>query len=179
MFKKEKKINKEKGVVLLFAVLVSVLLLSIALSISSIALRQTVLSSTGRESQVAFYVANTALECAHYWDLNPPGDGAEGYVFPNTDPFLDEDSYFGTDPVTCAGSTINPGNMDFELMITNSKTGDVYCSKVKVSKEANTSDNPAEGQYRTTIQARGYNQSTCDLGSPRVVERGLELSYTS
>lgn len=58
-----------KGFTLLYAVVVTSILLASALSIISIALRELALTTSSRESQFAFYVANTGLECAQYWDI--------------------------------------------------------------------------------------------------------------
>ena len=71
----KKVIKKEKGFVLLFSVLVSVLVLAVGASIISISLKQVILSGTGRDSQFAFYAANTGAECALYWDLAGDSDG--------------------------------------------------------------------------------------------------------
>jgi len=56
---KFKKNNKREGFVLLFAVLISSLVLAVGISMISIALKQVQLSGSGRDSQYAFYVANT------------------------------------------------------------------------------------------------------------------------
>lgn len=173
--------KKEKGVAVLFAVLVAVLLVSIGATIVSIALRQTILSSTGRESQVAFYAANTVMDCALFWDLNPPapasGDPADQeYVFP-----VDGLSQIPISvPVTCSGDdftadwdTSVTDETEFEITITSSLTGKQYCGKAKVVK------NYSAGDTTTLIQATGYNLNCSDLTSPRAVERGLELYYAS
>jgi len=60
--------NYNKGFTLLYAVVVTSILLASALSIISIALRELALTTSSRESQYAFYIANTGMECAQYWD---------------------------------------------------------------------------------------------------------------
>src|SRR5690606_16959184 len=77
----QKNINSQKGFTLLFSVLVATLVVAIGASIISIALRQTILSGTSRESQYAFYAANTMLECVFYWDIMGGGTEA-GRIFP-------------------------------------------------------------------------------------------------
>lgn len=195
-FKKEKnracpaKLQRSRGVAVLFAVLVAVILVSVGATIVSIALRQTVLSSTGRDSQVAFYVANTALECARYWDFNWIEDAVDGnkYVFPASGIVPSQDPAAGgdyEDEITCDGFNIingtdsnwsqSGGDTSFQIFVDNSKTGEVYCGSVEVTK---TYD-PAESKTTTTIQTRGYNVDSCSPTSVRAVERGLEISYES
>ena len=65
-----KKIKQQKGFTLLYAVLVSSIVLSASLSIINIALKQHKLSALSRESQVAFYAANTGIDCALYWETH-------------------------------------------------------------------------------------------------------------
>jgi len=56
--------------VLLYAVMTSTIILAVGVSIISIALKQLSISTLGRESQYAFYAANTGAECALYWDFH-------------------------------------------------------------------------------------------------------------
>jgi hypothetical protein len=72
-FKKNKKrftrICFKGGFALLFSVLVSSLLLTIGLSIFSIALKELAISTASRQSIYAFYAADSGRECALYWDI--------------------------------------------------------------------------------------------------------------
>lgn len=190
IIKKENSNQKTRssGVAVLFAVLVAVILVSIGATIVSIALRQTILSSTGRESQVAFYVASTAIECARYWDVNglDTNDGIQ-YVFPNsasspTQTFIENGN---RDDITCDEFKIitDPRsnwvqveeNTAFDIFINNSQTGQEYCASVEVLKSYNS----AEEKNETVIRSRGYNVATCSPTSARAVERGLEMYYTN
>ncbi|HEY4507444.1 MAG TPA: hypothetical protein VJJ47_00970 [Candidatus Paceibacterota bacterium] len=56
--------------VLLYAVVVASMVLAVGISIISIATKQVAISGLGRESQYAFYAANTGTECALFWDLH-------------------------------------------------------------------------------------------------------------
>lgn len=179
MQKKSPQKNTKQGFTLLFAVLVSTLVLAVGASIINIALKQVVLSGVGRESQYAFYAANTGIECAYYWDLagfanrrvfatstislEPP----EGEIFcAGIDIIADGDG---------AGNLIDyPGNKfhvnSFELDFESEEEGISSCAKIFVKKEI-----LAGGIASTTIESRGYN--TCDTENPRRIERGLELYY--
>jgi hypothetical protein len=185
-----KKENKDKkGFTLLFAVLVSTLVLAVGASIISMALRQVLLSGVGRDSQFAFYASNTGIECALYWDLNG------GVVFATSSASEDPNN------VVCAGNDAEvtveddtvPGSSDsatsrFRIVFGDESDEDIgvgnnaqmqnidlpYCVDVSVTKFATTT---TDGRNRigTDILARGYN--TCDPENPRRIERGLELSY--
>ncbi len=186
------KKQNQKGFTLLFAVLVSTLVISIGATIISIALRQTILSGTSRESQYAFYAANTVLECATYWDRNGPLDGSgNNVVFPVSG--LDTQTT-ELDEVKCSGINLTTGEDDdgnlktqpweedvntttFYIQILNKSLSGIpnenytYCAQATVSKELDGS------VVRTIIEAKGYN--TCDTTSPRRVERGLIVQYES
>src|SRR3990167_3198528 len=61
--------TNERGFTLLLAALVSSIVLALGVSIFTIAQKELILSSLGRDSQYAFYAADTAAECALYWDV--------------------------------------------------------------------------------------------------------------
>jgi hypothetical protein len=63
------KVKKNKGFALLFSVLLASLLLTIGLSIFSIALKELAISSASVRSIHAFYAADSGRECALYWDI--------------------------------------------------------------------------------------------------------------
>src|SRR5665213_884112 len=63
-----KKSFKRRGFTLLLAALVASVALSLASSIYTIVTKELALSSIGQDSQYAFYAADTAAECALYWD---------------------------------------------------------------------------------------------------------------
>lgn len=183
IFGDKKNINKEKkGFTLLFAVLVSTLVLAVGASIISMALRQVILSGVGRDSQFAFYASNTGIECALYWDLNssfsfatstdtPPSNGTNiicaDYSTPTqvTENSSDVNNFFATTKFT----------IEFDDVGINAEVNDFnppYCVDVFVTKFATTTN--GRSRIATDILARGYN--TCE-DSPRRIERGLELSY--
>src|SRR3989344_5729485 len=61
--------GKERGFTLLLAALVASIVLAVGAAIFGIAQKQLTLSAIGRDSQFAFYAADTAAECALYWDF--------------------------------------------------------------------------------------------------------------
>ncbi len=61
--------NTKRGFTLLLAALVASIVLALGSSIFTIAKKQITLSSLGRDSQFAFYAADTVAECALYYDV--------------------------------------------------------------------------------------------------------------
>ena len=59
----------QAGFTLLLAALVASIVLALGSSIFTIAKKQVTLSSLGRDSQFAFYAADTIAECALYYDV--------------------------------------------------------------------------------------------------------------
>jgi hypothetical protein len=60
------------GFALLYAMLVSGLVLSVSMGVFNVVMRHYSLESAARESQHAFYAADTAAECVYYWDARWP-----------------------------------------------------------------------------------------------------------
>ncbi len=144
--------NGQRGFTLLLAVFVAGLLLTIALAISGITLKELLLSSAGRESQFAFYAADSGAECALYWDL-------KANAFATTT----------TSTISCGGLSIGGvGGKPYGEASTFTLTfaPEPYCAVVSVVKES---------ADRTRIESRGYN--SCDAGNPRRVERAIKVRY--
>lgn len=68
--------NTQQGFIVLYAALVGGIVLTIGLIVYSISFRELILSSQARESHTAFVAADAGMECALYWDLKHPGEGA-------------------------------------------------------------------------------------------------------
>ncbi|MEY2702091.1 MAG: hypothetical protein RLY43_724 [Bacteroidota bacterium] len=206
LFNFKKIQNDKKGFTLLFAILVSVMVLAVGASIINISLKQVILSSAGRESQFAFYAANTGLECALFWDLNGvivEEDGTPRYVFPppdsgnlrrtDTDNFdcsrtniatgdsaynqsYTKDNCHNTASNECWDKT-NPNKTVFRIAVSNNLIEtDNILYCAEVTVEKEVVDE--NGSIVTTITSQGLN--TCDPeNDPRAVQRGLVLQYRS
>jgi hypothetical protein len=87
-----KKTPHNQGFTILLAALVASLVLSLGISVFSIAQKQLILSSLSRTSQYAFYAADAGAECALYWDLRHTAFGSS-----STDPLTE---------ITCDGQTV-------------------------------------------------------------------------
>jgi hypothetical protein len=178
--------NTTSGFALLFSIVVSTVIISISASIMSISIRQTILSNTSRDSQAAFYAANTGLECAFFWDNHDFGDVNQkmfpvlnGEVLPSgvlnnrcVNQVLINSDYWE--------QVINrdrKNETSFNITIQNTTTNGIStsqtCSIVKVQKDYDSSN----GIITTTIDSKGYNFKCDDLSNPRAVERGLQITY--
>jgi hypothetical protein len=62
-------IKSEKGYALYMAIVLTGILFLVAYYTLNISLRQFLISSVGAESHIAFYNADSGIECAMYWDL--------------------------------------------------------------------------------------------------------------
>lgn len=197
ILKREILKKDNRGFTLLFAILVAILVLAVGTSIINIALKQVILSGAGRESQFAFYAANSGLECALYWDLNGSyidESGQPKYVFPP--PNSDSSSRrVDLNDVYCGGTNIMSGISEFDqdyttawitesvgdnrtifrIVVSNDVagvSGNLYCAEVTVTKSE------VADEVYTRIESQGLN--TCDPeGNARAVQRGLVLEYRS
>lgn len=172
----KEKVKRTKGFTLFVALLVAALMLAIGFSIGSIILKQVLLSATGGGSQIAFYAADAAAECALFWDRKD-GDGVSigsspfGTSTPDGADLLGESIVCGTGELDSAG-VIYGWNKECDTAICDvgSKATTTFvidysdpkdekylaCATVMVSKVINSDT----GEEETTIDARGYNTDT-------------------
>ena len=152
----------QRGYLLLFAVVLSSIVLAIGLGIVNIVNKGLILASSGRLSQVAFYAADGGVECALYWARVHPG-------FPNTVFAISTLSAPPTSGVVCAQEDVaatwtiseqteSVAKTTFDLVFNNGT-----CATVIVSK--------TENGNKTVVEALGYN--TCNVESPRRIERAI------
>lgn len=180
--------KKNKAFTLFVSLLVSALLLAVGFSIGNILIKQLTLATSGSGSQVAFYAADSAAECALYWDRK------------NSEGFSTANSPFGTSTVlglriVCGTGLDNGSSGDGEGLVygfnkicndglcglgATAATSSFYvdttnprdplsrsCAYVTIAKVYNS----LTGIEDTTIDARGYN-------SELVVDRIAGAGYT-
>lgn len=152
-----KNFQKDKGFALLLSVVVAGTLLVIATGMISLAYKQSLISISGRESQKAFYVADSGLECALYWDVKNPSGFSAFLTTSSTSINCNRDANNPSNQWTVGGAGVSTFTMTF--------LPDLSCAVVTVTKSGIT----------TTIESKGYN--TCDLTNPRRVERAVRASY--
>ena len=144
----------KKGFVLLFTILVSSIVLLIALGISGIAYRQIILSSEARDGGIAFFAADSGVECALY-ALNKKNSivpGEDG-VWEISQTFLCNGEIIGSIADLSEGFLVGPNRNN--------------CARVEL---LGFGDSPV-------IESRGSNVLCTNLASPRAVERAIRVSY--
>lgn len=148
--------DKQKGFTLLLAVLISGIVLSIGLAIFNLTFKELRLSSAGRESQFAFYAADSGIECGLYHDQR-------NNAFSTTSP---------ASSITCNNSSLTvtssvpiPGTYVRTFTLILDEATNRYCSNVSVTK--------TDGD--TTIESRGTN--TCNITDNRRVERAIKVTF--
>lgn len=165
LFAKRYSLNaRSRGFTLLLAALVSSITLAIGVSIFEITQKQVILSSLSKDSQYAFYTADTGAECALYWDVKHD-------AFATTTPPA-------ITPLTCASANGDP-NIDVTHGSLNSYpitftledfTIGAYCARVTVTKNAS---NP-----KTVIHSDGYSTDCGSIATnPRALQRSVEIRY--
>jgi len=164
------RLQPNRGFAMLFSVLVSSLLVVIGLSIFNITLKELTISTSARESQTAFYAANSGLECALRWD-NLNGNGLRS-AFASTSASDEIDSAKSVIALcnTVRVNSATSATTEFEFKVNNSSDSNGPCAKVKVVK---TPGSPTVEKMTTVIESRGKN--ICDT-SGRRVERGLKAT---
>lgn len=164
-----------RGFTLLLAALVASIVLALGTSIFEIAQKQLTLSSIGRDSQFAFYAADTAVECALYWDFR------FSYFASSTpagiDPTCDQQALTPLDVTPTQGLpyeypyALTSPQMDLFLDATPATD---YCAQVTVTKSLD----PATNAVKTTIRADGYSTSCAAISTNvRALQRSVELHY--
>ncbi len=186
------KSDIRRGFVLLFTLLISSILLATGLGISRLMVREISLAALGRESQVAFFVADTGMECAMHWNNHNVFD-------PSSNPSSSQTIYCDSLPIK-GGNSTNPklmhlpdgyDNMDCDkgptvanvinggskscftasVTFTGSKTA---CFFVVVDNSVSQIDSiTGVTKYSSKITSNGYN--TCDLTVPNSIQRTLFL----
>ncbi|MFH1473083.1 MAG: pilus assembly PilX N-terminal domain-containing protein [bacterium] len=148
------------GVTLFIAILVMGTLLLISTAVISIAVRESYITRAARESQYAFYAADTGAECALYWDVkNVTGVSAFSTTTVSTI-FCNKDANNLSNQWVVGGSYESWINPPITFL------PDLYCARVKITKGTDGS---------TKIESWGYN--TCDENSSERVERAVRASY--
>lgn len=155
--------TKESGIALFIAIIFASVVLLIGLTMASFGYKQVILSSTELASQKAYYVADSAMECALYADQQQsafaPSSGITSIYCGGTNPFTEITSG-GYRKYTIGNiKTINPG----------------VCADVVVYKEI-------KSPYTTYIFSTGYynidQKNSCSVNTHTTV-KGISIKYGS
>jgi len=192
--------RRQQGFTLLLAVLVASIFLAVAATVSVATSKNIIFSTSGRESQFAFYAADSGIECALYWDkIGYLSADGKNHVTAFPAGGLGDDStpdpVFGDAPgnISCGPSgSITPGaasgiyaSQNF-ISRGNKTATSIFtlslnhvtksCAIVLVTKSVATASD-GSNSTSTTIDSYGYN--TCDTTNLRRIERALEAKYTT
>ena len=156
-----KKIRKNKGFVIFYAVTLATIFLSIALSVASVALKEIKFGSSAKDTNNAFYAADAGVECALLYDKT-------GAYFVS-----------GNYSINCNNNNNvtaieNPSKF-WTFAISQLNSDKLGCVKITMDK---TSGVPP----LNTITANGYNSGggilgVCNPSPTSAVERELTTSY--
>mgnify|MGYP001594323682 CR=1 FL=1 len=153
--------NKKKGFVILFAVVATSIILSVSLGIANIAFKEIRFYTSVKDSNNAFFNADTGVECAL---MNDKNDTITAFPVGGT-----------TGTVRCLGNNITVSGSSPIWNFVVSQLGDGSspkgCAKVTVNKT-----NPS-----TEIISKGYNEGGTTLGActplANTLERQLRVTY--
>lgn len=177
--KNEQKQKSTAGFAILFAVLISSLLMVLGFTIFNITVKELTISGFTSESKQAIFAAKSGIDCVFYWKskgklIEGSGDWgglscAGGAVEPKS----------GTDGPTVDVEndlTSSPKNIAFWVYydLTNKEKSPCSLVNIKLVKDENTEDNEMGLFYFGTLDVKGYN--ICDMTSKRLVERSYQIS---
>ncbi len=145
---------------LLMAVLISSVLLALGYEIYNLAIKEVTLSSSGRESQFAFFAADTGVECSLYADTKLD-------LFATTSPLTEISCGVATSSLTRVPSGIVPPGVSYitTFQFSLGAGTNTQCVSVKVTR-----DDPKH----TTIESYGHNNC---LFSTTTLERAIRVTY--
>ena len=168
-----KIINKKSGFVILFSMVISSIVFSVALGIATIAYREATFNTLSKNTGEAFYAADTGAECALYYD-NASTVISTGNVFAFGQPTSSVATVCASTAVNLNnGSGTEPDPWVFHIYPLGA-TGKA-CAVVSLWRDNST-------PVVTTIDSRGYNvydksSSNCSFSGTNRVERHIELTY--
>lgn len=145
------KMKSQKGYALLFTIMIISVITVITAGLINASTKQLILSSLAKDSQVAFYQADTAADCAFYFDLvkiEKEGDVVDGSTW------------------SCGGHELTVSGKLSKYKLVSIPDGNNPCFNIEVSRD------PLK---ETLVTATGYN--TCNFSSPKVVQRKIEVRY--
>ncbi len=168
------KKNNNKGFVILFAVILTSIVLSVTLGLSDITFKELKFGTQAHSTGEAFLAADTGAECALLYEfkgsfMTSTGDNIYGYPTTDSEPLT----------IECAGSTIAL-NLDennlysstgpWVFYLPNLGSGGKACAKVTVTKNG----------IATNIISKGYSDGgqtlNCYSTNPNLVEREIEIN---
>jgi len=170
---------KQKGFALLYAILLSGVVLTIGVILMNIITKELIYSSIGRNSEVSYYyVASSGRECLFYYDSKDKfakvsiSEGVRTYSYRS-----------GNVDISCFGGSItmnNLGNGTFSYSGNLNIDGQERLMKLTINKNieclngGNCSGDDLVDRYGTVITSEGYSGAS---GVPRLTKRVAVYVY--
>ncbi len=161
-FEKIGRGSSSRGFTLLVSIILTSVVLAISLALTDVAYKQVILASTAKQSVFALYGADSAVECALYWDQKK---NAFSYSAPLTS-------------IVCNGQTMTFATAPNSTTVdagTGIRTTTLYlpCASGGTLAVMNIYKSSTGV---TSIYGNGYN--TCNAADPQRIERGLKVGYS-
>lgn len=164
--------KNQKGYAILFTLVIVSAVSVITAGLTNTIYKQMILSSLTKDSQAAFYQADTASDCALYADM---------IEYKKSSSVPKESSIFDSNSWTCGGLdlTIVPltggilNGYDLNPPDEYESSSDP-CFRISVLKE--TIGTEPDTIVKNTVTAKGYN--ICDKTNLRTVERAIKIEYS-
>ena len=155
--------NRKKGVTIFFAMLIIALLIGIGSSISLLSQKQVNISTLSKQSELAFYSADSGAECVFYWDKNST----------KLDPWTAQ----STAAINCNAASVTVCDNTTSFCTDTTKTfrisfGNNACADITLSKQQ-LGDAPFV--VVTTLTSQGYND--CRANAVNQLQRTIKVTY--
>lgn len=160
MQKEKQKYNN--GYAILFTVVIVNIISLISMGLMNAAYKQLLLSSLAKDSQIAFYEADMATDCAYYIDTQTTAPNTGGISSIS----CGVDSAGALVPLSITPAGLGDRSGGYQVAF-SSAVATNPCFTINVLKNIVTST--------TTITSKGYN--VCNLAGPRTVERANSITY--
>ena len=153
---------KKSGYALYTSIILTGVLILVAYATANLAIKELALSISGAESHIAFYNADSGLECALYGDTKNGATSVFDVATPGTLTCNGQSIVTGSQTVQTSPSISSViGGASLSVFQLNFSQG---CAIVYVNKNANGT---------TYINSKGYN--TCTTANR--LERGVDITY--
>ncbi len=160
--------SNHRGFTLLIAIILASVALVVGLALANVAYKQVVLASAARNSQVAFYRADSAMECALYYDQQFGAFNA-GNTFLRSSMHCEE-----RDLLDYSSTTLSDGGAKITFGISGASCATGQRSASVTIYKQGTGTCSASGA-KNCIFTSGY--SSCSATDPNLFERGLKVLY--
>lgn len=148
-----KKYTSSKGFAILFTILISSVILSIALGISSIAYNESILSASAREAHYSFFAADSGVECALAYES----------VIAN-----------GITPIDCGGAPVDVISLQQDSYFFYEKlVSDTHCAYVTIDKNVPVST--TQNMQSSGMNSNVFSQTQSSTLVTKIVSHGYNI----